>query len=403
MLAPQEVHDESRTDVMVEQDEPSETNLTLTVLVPAHNEEATLAQTLSSLWSQSRPPNRIVVVADNCTDATPDIALENGAEVFATVDNTFKKAGGLNQALSELLATMGEFDIVLVMDADTVLVPAFLEVAVGRLEADPSLDCVGGVFYGEGGSGIVGALQRNEYVRYSRDIARHKGRVLVLTGTASIFRAELMKEIAAQRGTAFPGTPGQVYDTLSLTEDNEITLASKTLGAKMVSPRECRTITEVMPSWGDLWRQRMRWQRGALENIKNYGITRTTLRYWGQQCGLGYGTIALNCFLLLMLLTILCTGSLHLVPLWTIIGTVFIVERVVTVWRGGWSARLLAAPLVIELAYDLFQQAVYVKSLLDLVAHREATWNHVDRSADAEDDGGAPETIDNNQRAEALV
>lgn len=378
----QQVREAARTAFVAELDEISKKPLTLTVLVPAHNEEATLAQTLSSLWNQSRPPNRIVVVADNCTDATPHIARDNGAEVFETVDNTYKKAGGLNQALNQLLPTMGKSDIVLVMDADTVLVPAFLEVAVGRLEDDPTLDCVGGVFYGEGGSGVVGALQRNEYVRYSRDISRHKGRVLVLTGTASIFRAELMQQISAQRGSAFPGTAGQVYDTLSLTEDNEITLASKTLGAKMVSPRECRTITEVMPTWGDLWRQRMRWQRGALENIKNYGITPTTLRYWGQQCGLGYGTIALNCFLLLMLITILCTGSLHLVPLWTFIGTVFIIERVVTVWRGGWSARLLAAPLVIELAYDLFQQAVYVKSLLDLVTRREATWNHVDRTVD---------------------
>ena len=64
-----------------------------------------------------------------------------------------------------------------------------------------------------------------------------------------------------------------------------MTLALKTLGAKMVSPMQCRVITEVMPNWRALWRQRMRWQRGALENIGAYGLTRATLRYWLQQIG----------------------------------------------------------------------------------------------------------------------
>ena len=45
-----------------------------------------------------------------------------------------------------------------------------------------------------------------------------------------------------------------------------------------------------MPTWGDLWHQRQRWQRGALENIGTYGITSATSRYWIQQFAIGYGT-----------------------------------------------------------------------------------------------------------------
>ena len=48
--------------------------LRLTVLVPAYNEALTIAATLESLWGQTRPPDRVVVVADNCTDDTPGIA-----------------------------------------------------------------------------------------------------------------------------------------------------------------------------------------------------------------------------------------------------------------------------------------------------------------------------------------
>ena len=77
----------------------------------------------------------------------------------------------------------------------------------------------------------------------------------------------------------------------------------------MISPMQCRVVTEVMPTLRALWRQRMRWQRGALENIGAYGLTRTTLRYWLQQLGIGYGTIALNAYLLLMLITLLAADS----------------------------------------------------------------------------------------------
>jgi cellulose synthase/poly-beta-1,6-N-acetylglucosamine synthase-like glycosyltransferase len=55
------------------------------VLVPAHNEAAAIDATVASLHRQTRPPDRIIVVADNCTDDTEDLGLLHGAEVMATV------------------------------------------------------------------------------------------------------------------------------------------------------------------------------------------------------------------------------------------------------------------------------------------------------------------------------
>jgi cellulose synthase/poly-beta-1,6-N-acetylglucosamine synthase-like glycosyltransferase len=323
----------------------------------------------------------VVVVADNCTDKTAEVAQGHGADVFATVGNTEKKAGALNQALSEMFAHISARDVVMVMDADSVIVPEFLATAMGRLEEDPDLIAVGGVFYGEGGSGLVGQLQRNEFTRYQRLISRRRGKVFVLTGTASLFRTYALKAVADSRGRLLPGDPGQVYDTLALTEDNEMTLSLKSLGAKMISPRECRVVTEVMPTWRALWRQRMRWQRGALENIGAYGLTRATLRYWLQQIAIGYGTIALNAYFLLVLITLLAADGFELVWVWMLLGLIFVVERVVTVWAVGRRGRAIAFPLVIELAYDVVQQAVYVKSLFDIATGRAAGWNYVPREA----------------------
>ncbi len=355
----------------------------ITVLVPAHNEEASLPITLGALSHQVRAPDRVIVVADNCTDRTVDIAREMGHDVFETVDNRHKKGGGLNQVLAELLPTTDERDAIMVMDADTSLAPEFLSTAADRLESDTELTAVGGVFFGEGGSGLLGQFQRNEFARYSLQIRSRRGRVFVLTGTATVFRASALLDVAAARGVFIPGTPGHVYDTAALTEDNELTLALKSLGATMVSPGECRVTTEIMPTWRNLWVQRQRWQRGALENLSAYGITRATIRYWGQQIGIGYGTIALNLALLLMFLTFMSVDQWIWFPFWMFVGAIFAAERVITAWSGGWRARILAAAVLPELMYDVFLQLVFLRCLYDITVGRSATWGHVQHSADA--------------------
>jgi cellulose synthase/poly-beta-1,6-N-acetylglucosamine synthase-like glycosyltransferase len=349
----------------------------VTVLIPAHDEEVSLPFTLNALAQQTRLPERVVVVADNCTDDTVQVAQRTGVDVIETVGNKGKKGGALNQALAEILPDATGGDVVLVMDADTTITPRFLEVAVAHLEADPELTAVGGIFYGEDGHGLVGQFQRNEYARYSTQIRLRHGRVFVLTGTATVFRAQALLDVAASRGVFVPGETGMVYDTAALTEDNELTFALKSLGATMTSPKECMVTTELMPTWKHLWIQRERWQRGALENLSAYGVTRATVRYWGQQVGIAYGTFALSLALIMMVITALAVDRWIWFPFWLVVGTVFVVERVATVWSGGWKARVLAMLVLPELGYDIFLQTVFCKCLFDITLARTARWGHV--------------------------
>lgn len=366
--------------------------VTVTVLIPAHNEAASIGATLDSLGAQVPPPDRIIVVADNCTDATESIARAHGAEVFVTVGNTHKKAGALNQVLRGLLDDLGDNEIVMCMDADTVLDDGFLAAGIQRFTYDRALMAIGGLFYGEEGHGLLGQLQRNEYIRYSREIHRRRGRVFVLTGTASMFRPRALRSVAASRGTLLPGIHGDVYDTVALTEDNELTLAIKSLGGLMASPAGCRVVTELMPTWRNLWTQRLRWQRGALENLGAYGPAPTMLRYWAQQLGIGYSVIALASFWLLMIVTTLATGQWIWFPFWLGVGSMFVADRVVSAWSGGWRARLLAVLLVPELLYDVYLDVVYVKGIFDITFARNATWGHVAHAAPpAPEAEGSPE------------
>lgn len=354
--------------------------VSVTVLIPAHNEAASIGATLDSLDAQDPAPDRVIVVADNCTDGTEAVARSHGAEVFVTVDNTHKKAGALNQALRGLLDGLGDNDVVMCMDADTVLDDGFLAAGVQRFTSDRALMAIGGLFYGEDGHGVLGQLQRNEYVRYSREIRRRRGRVFVLTGTASMFRSRALRTVADSRGSLLPGAHGDVYDTAALTEDNELTLAIKSLGGLMASPDRCRVVTELMPTWRNLWTQRLRWQRGALENLGAYGPAPTMLRYWAQQLGIGYSVIALSSFWLLIVVTLLATDHWVWFPFWIGVGCVFVLDRVVSAWSGGWRARLLAVLLVPELVYDMYLDVVYLKGIVDITCASNATWGHVDHA-----------------------
>ncbi len=192
---------------------PAGASVRCTVLVPAHDEEAILALTLVSLAEQTRPPDRVLVVADNCTDATAEVARAHRVDVYETVGNNEKKAGALNQQLEHLLPVLEPRDVVMVMDADSTIAPEFLEVALGLLEQDQDLMAVGGLFYGEAGGRLVGQFQRNEFTRYQRVVARKLGRVFVLTGTASVIRGYALRAVADARGPLLPGPAGRVYDT----------------------------------------------------------------------------------------------------------------------------------------------------------------------------------------------
>lgn len=345
-------------------------------VLPAHNEAAGIATAVTALRDQTYPPDRIIVVADNCTDATAELAAASGAEVHHTHGNTHKKAGALNQVLQILLPTLNWDDYVLIMDADSALDPDFLTFAVSRLAASKRLGAVGGVFRGSDGGGFVGHLQRNEYARYARDVARLNGKCLVVTGTAALFRAGTLEAVSSARlsGLLPAGDGcGGVYDTTVLTEDNELTFALLHLGYRVLSPKECTLVTEVMPTWRQLWQQRLRWKRGAVENCVQYGLTDVTWRYWGRQIVTMLGVVVTFAYLASLGWSVATTGGVRVAPFWLAVTAVFVVERVVTVRYRGWK-HMLAAALMYELVLDLFLQAVHAKAYADSALRRDRKW-----------------------------
>lgn len=100
----------------------------LAVVVPAHDEEAGIADCVRSLRSCASPPNgaRILVVADNCSDRTADVAREAGAEVLVRDDAERRGKGYALELAFEQVLSDPDVEAVLVVDADTEVQDNFL-------------------------------------------------------------------------------------------------------------------------------------------------------------------------------------------------------------------------------------------------------------------------------------
>jgi cellulose synthase/poly-beta-1,6-N-acetylglucosamine synthase-like glycosyltransferase len=104
------------------------------VLVPAHNEAAGIAATLASIAPQLRPGDRLLVVADNCSDATAQVARSAQAEVVERQDSDKRGKGhALDFGIRHLHAAPPE--VLIVVDADCTLHPGSVDVLAAQCAA----------------------------------------------------------------------------------------------------------------------------------------------------------------------------------------------------------------------------------------------------------------------------
>ena len=99
-------------------------------IVPAHNEEAVIKNLVESLNAQNYPKELydVYVIADNCTDATAEIAKEAGAIVYKRFDELNKTKGhALNWFIKQKIEENADYDAMCVFDADNIVDKNFLK------------------------------------------------------------------------------------------------------------------------------------------------------------------------------------------------------------------------------------------------------------------------------------
>ncbi|MDB9524431.1 glycosyltransferase family 2 protein [Oscillatoria sp. CS-180] len=108
------------------QPDNSESALSFAVLMPAHNEESVIKNTLNQLIPEVDSPNKIWVIADNCSDQTAELARTTGVTVLERTDTSRR---GKGYALDYGLRALAEHqpDVVVMVDADCWVTPGTLD------------------------------------------------------------------------------------------------------------------------------------------------------------------------------------------------------------------------------------------------------------------------------------
>ncbi|MET0374276.1 MAG: glycosyltransferase family 2 protein [Rhizorhabdus sp.] len=89
----------------------------IAIIIPAHDEEAGIAATMTGIRASAPEGARLIVVADNCSDRTAETAREAGAEVLER-DDPDRRGKGFALAFARDNLAADPPDVVLIIDAD---------------------------------------------------------------------------------------------------------------------------------------------------------------------------------------------------------------------------------------------------------------------------------------------
>lgn len=148
----------------------------VSVLIPVHNAERTVASAVGSMLRQTFSDFEVVIVNDGSTDSTPDI-LESLAERDNRIRLIHAPQRGIIHALNTGIAVCGG-ELIARMDADDISHPKRLEMQVGMMDADPGLSVCSSLIRMFPRKNLLGGLARYEqwlnslitYEEITRDI-----------------------------------------------------------------------------------------------------------------------------------------------------------------------------------------------------------------------------------------
>ncbi len=227
----------------------------VTFLVPAYNEEENIEDTLQGLLDLDYPEEKLDIIAinDGSTDSTLEKMKRFEDEVEIIDKENTGKADSMNQALERV-----DTEIVGCMDADSYPEEDFLHEMVGYFERE-NVQGVTPALKVREAENWVESVQWAEYIYqiFLRKMFAIFDAQYVLPGPGSLYDTEYLKEIGG-------------WDSETLTEDMEVAFRIFDLGGRIENSTNAYVHTEPPSTLKALFRQRIRWYRGYINNFLRY-------------------------------------------------------------------------------------------------------------------------------------
>jgi len=224
----------------------------VSVLIPAYNEERTLAATLASALASDYMRFEVIVIDDGSTDGT---AAEAGKFLAdARVKVLSKPNGGKASALNQGIAA-ATGDIILFTDADSVFAPDTIANGVAYF-VDPEVGAVSGddtPFEPRGPLQKMLVITSHIGTGFVRRALSSIGVLQIISGNLGLVRADLLRRVGGFR---------EIWG-----EDLELTLRLHRAGARVVYGAATRVLAECPHTIAGLWKQRVRWMRSYIKVV----------------------------------------------------------------------------------------------------------------------------------------
>ncbi len=346
------------------------------ILVPAHNEAAGLAPILAKIRQDMPADSALIVVADNCTDATAAIARSVGAAVIERTDPDRRGKGyALAFGVDHLRTSPPE--CVIIIDADCVPVPGAIRTlaALAVIEQRPVQ-----AYYR-----MIAPIDSSPMVQISnfaflvKNFVRQRGMArlgapALLTGTGMAFPWALI--------AAVPLASGNIVEDLAL----GIHCAQHGVPPIFCAGAE---VTSAAASAADTLTQRRRWEHGFLATARSYGLPLIGQGVWEGRWSLVWlglhllvPPLAMLFMIVALTLCVLATTAVFGFgsgPFVTVCAAMAVsaVLTLTTWWRFG-RETLSAHALARVPLYILWKIPLY----LGFVSRRETDWVRTARSED---------------------
>src|SRR2546426_9544692 len=231
---------------------------TVTVLIPAHNEENVIVETVTAALASEVPDLRVIVVNDGSTDRTAELLEEHfGRDPRVRILHQANrgKAAALNRAMSE-----ADTEILITIDADTEVEPDAVRKLL-RHFSDLRVGAVAGNVKVGNRARWLTRWQALEYVT-SQNMEKRAFDLLncitVVPGALGAWRVEAVRAAG-----------GFTADTVA--EDTDLTIAIRRAGWRIGYDEEAIAWTQAPETTEALVRQRFRWTFGTLQSVWKHG------------------------------------------------------------------------------------------------------------------------------------
>lgn len=233
------------------------------IAVPCWNESKTVENTLISLLNLDYPKNKLKVwaVDDGSTDNTWEIIQEckKRLDTHNQIEVRTKENGGKHTVLNYVLDHNPDCEIFACLDADSFVFPETLKNMLLAFQEDEKVMAVTPMMVVRKPKNLLQALQTVEYnfgLFLKRVFSAING-IHVTPGPLSLYKREVFKKIGG-------------FKTAHQTEDMEITFRMQKNFMKIVSSVDGYVETSTPDTIYKLYRQRLRWSYGFLQNSLDY-------------------------------------------------------------------------------------------------------------------------------------